>query len=457
MVTNFPTKLTTWFKFNIWQSRRGIQDVVISMIPQLVTVVTGFITSVLIARGLGPAGMGQYALVQSISSLAASLSDLGVGQTAIRYASQAIACNDTLTQHAVLRWAFRLRIILIILVTLAFFVLAPILANSIWHSTVLTPLIRLGLFVGIFTALASVPMIYFQSRKQFGMNAAVLVGQSLMAFGGILVLAWFNHWSVSGVITTTLVSTGLGALVFLLLIPKTAILVRQDFAKLTWQNFWRSPQTNPTSSSKLDDTSADKFAFFMLLSTVIVMLTLRADVWLMGIFLDNSQIGIYSVAMRFTLPLTIILNGLNTALWPRASGLTKMTETVTLLKKTFKLSLWVALGGVVYAIFVPLIAPWIFGDKYASSVFLAQLLSLRYCLAILTCPVGVISYSFGFVRILWLINLVQFIVVVFANILLLPVHGPIGSAIALIINDTIGLLVMGILTTKYIHAKQSLL
>ncbi|MBK7260038.1 MAG: oligosaccharide flippase family protein [Ignavibacteriae bacterium] len=84
-------------------SKRGIRDVLVLIIPQVATVVAALVTSVLLARGLGPDGVGQYTLILSLAGVAASLSDLGIGQTAIRFASRAASVGDTDGQMSVLR------------------------------------------------------------------------------------------------------------------------------------------------------------------------------------------------------------------------------------------------------------------------------------------------------------------------------------------------------------------
>ena len=61
--------------------RKAIEDVLVSMAPQAVALVVGMVTWVLMARGLGPAGLGQYALVMSVYLLTVQLADLGIGQT----------------------------------------------------------------------------------------------------------------------------------------------------------------------------------------------------------------------------------------------------------------------------------------------------------------------------------------------------------------------------------------
>ena len=131
-------------------SRQGVRDVIVSAVPQIVGVFTGFFGTILVARGLGPEGMGQYALVMSLAGIATTLSDLGIGQTAIRFASRAVANGETPYQMAVLRWALRWRLSLVLIVTTVFFLITPNIAE-LWHSESLTPYLRLGLMGGIGT------------------------------------------------------------------------------------------------------------------------------------------------------------------------------------------------------------------------------------------------------------------------------------------------------------------
>jgi len=446
-----PIKLWNRLWVSLSGSRQGVKDVVVSAIPQLVGVFTGFFGSVLVARGLGPSGMGQYALVMSLAGIAATLSDLGIGQTAIRYASRTAASKDTLTQMSVLRWALRWRLFLVFISTTAFFLLAPHIAEF-WHSETLTPYMRLGLVGGVFGALASVPTIYFQSIKRFSTNASVISAQRIISFAGILVLSVFSLWSLRNLVLANLFASAIGTLFFLIIVPKAALWPDNAIHKLKGLNlrrFLASPKMPHVANIGLDSSSPAGFLKFHILSTVIVMITLRADVWMMGFFLEQSELGIYSVATRFTLPLIIAMGALNTALWPRASGITDPHQIIKLLRKTLGLCAIVGLVASIYAICVPFLAPFIFGGDYEESRLLGQLLCLRYCISILISPVGIIGYSFGLVRVSWLINIIQLIAVLLINMIFLPKIGPLASAIALFSNTMIGaLLIAGLMFWK---------
>jgi O-antigen/teichoic acid export membrane protein len=426
-------------------SRRGIRDVIVLIIPQVATVVAAFVTSVLIARGLGPDGVGQYALILSLAGVAASLSDLGIGQTAIRFASRAASVGDTDGQMSVLRWAFRLRLALSIAVTGLLFLFAPRLAE-IWNSPDLMPIMRIGLIGGIFTALASIPSIYFQSLKKFGRNASINVAQTGITLLGIVLLATLDLWTVEYVVIVSLIAAALGTLIFIIAIPRAALLGRNPLPRSFadgWKKIWQNPLATGSAQQARDGDDPATFARFNLASTVIVLIILRLDVWLMGAFLPKSEVGIYNIASRFSTPLAILLTAIGGALWPRASSNLTLDQIRSLMKKTFILCGVIAFFGTLYAVFVPILAPLFFGKAFEGSVLLGQVLCIRYAFAILIAPVGIIGYSLGMVKIYWKINLVQLAAVVMVNVILLPRIGPLASALALLVNEILGVSLSG--------------
>jgi O-antigen/teichoic acid export membrane protein len=416
----------------IFEARSGIRDVFTSMAPQALGLFTGLAASVAIARGLGPAGLGKYAICTSLSGVASCLSDLGIGQTAIRYAARAHSRGDWENQAAVLRWAFRIRILIATCITVLGICVANPLSTRVWHDSNLAPLLRLALVGGFVGTLAGVPSVFFQSCRRFEVNAAISIAQRIAGLAGILAIAVTGTWSVSLVLKVNLLVT-IGALTaFLVCVPRQALF--QSSEAITF----RTVSKPPVPSYLADDDRPASFAFYNLLSTIIVMCTLQADVWIMGNMLSAKDVGLYSAATRFTIPLTMVLTAINTALWPRASVLNRTRADFALITKTFHLCMIVAGAGAVYAIVAPGLAPMLFGARFAGTTLLGQLLCLRYCISILVCPVAVIGYSFGLVRIYTVMNLVQMAAVILFNGALIKRLGPLAPALALILNELIG-------------------
>ena len=430
----------------ISKSLKAIEDVIVSALPGVASSLTGAITATLIARGLGPFQMGQYALVISVSSFTIMLSEMGIGQTAIRYASRAALESDVEEQFAILRWAFRLRILFVLGLSLIVFILAPTIGGTIWHDNSLTPILQLSLLIGIFATLAQVPSIYLQSIRRFRMNSIIKVTQALITFSGILLVAFFALWHVELIIIVTVIATFIGALAFITVTPKAAI--------FKFNTSWRSshfmlrgalkPPTIKGETSALDSSSIGSFASFNFVDQMVSVGAANAAVWIMGIFLVKSQIGIYAAALYVAIPISLLVTAISTAFWPRVAAARTLKGNKDLLRSAMLLTIFAVVGGLFYAVFAPLLMPFVFGAGYASGILVARLLCLGWCIYLLSLPIGLVGYNFGVVRISWLINVGQLSIIIAVNVLLLPVVGLLAAASAFVLSTIFGTVCSGI-------------
>jgi O-antigen/teichoic acid export membrane protein len=431
----------------LFESLKAIEDVIVSTLPGIAALLTGVITAALIARGLGPSGMGQYALAISVSSFTILVSDLGIGGTAVRYASRAASQGDVEGQFAILRWTFHLRMLFVLVLSLVVFVLAPTIAGTIWHDNSLTPILQLSLLIGIFTTLAHVPIIYSQSIRRFRMNSIIQVAQALITFAGILLVAIFALWHVELVIIVSVIAAGIGALAFITVTPKAAFF-KFDMSWRSKHFKLRGALTPPAikggDTSALDSSSIGSFARFNFLDQMVYVGIQNVTVWIMGMFLITSQIGIYTVASYVALPISILMSAINTALWPRVAATTTLKGNKDLLRRAMLLTIFTVIGALFYTVFAPLLMPFVFGAGYASSILVARLLCLGWCIYLLVEAISIVGYNFGVVRISWLINVFVLIILVALNVWLLPIIGPVGAALAFIIAAIFGALCNGI-------------
>jgi O-antigen/teichoic acid export membrane protein len=433
--------------FLLASGHQGIRDVLISGIPQIATMATGLIVSIVIARALGPSSMGQYALVMSVAGMVMSLSDLGIGQTAIRYASLALGSRDADAHFAVLRWAFRLRMTLVFLIVLFVYCMAPAIAINIWHQPMLTSYIRISLFICIFTAIAAIPRVYFQSIKYFGMNSLVQVAQALITLTGILVLASWSHWTLENLIGVMIISAALGAGIMLLMVPRAAVIARPpNICKAGFleglKAIWRNPVNETLDETGCQVERPSTFAFYMFVSSLIIVISQQMDIWLIGHYMPSSEVGKFHLAMRFVLPLTFFLTAVNTALWPRAAGLKDPVAIISLAKRTLRLILLALIPLILYSILVPILVPVVFGSEYASIIGLTQLLCLRFCLSILINPIALISYSLGLIRLQCMINVFNLVVLTGVEIILLGKMGAYATVLARTITTATTVLIL---------------
>lgn len=414
----------------------------------------GLLISVILARKLGPSALGQYALVVSVSAMVMGLSDMGIGQTAIRYATRALTTGGSSAHFAVLRWAFRLRMALVSLVVVAACYLAPTIATHAWHQPQLASLIQLSLLTCIFSAIAAIPAIYFQSLKRFGMTSFVRVVQAVLKMVGILLLAWWNDWSLVQIMTVTIVSTAIGAGIMLFLVPRAILIAdSRDVRKRSFleriKTFWQNPVQEEPETEAHSVEKPNTFAFYMFLSALMLMITQQMDIWLMGYYLETEMVGKFHVAMRIMLPLTFFLTALNTALWPRAASLKDPEAIVGLAKRTVRLTLLAMIPLVLYSVFVPMVAPYIFGDQYDDIVLLSQLLCLRFLFTLLINPIGLIGYSLGLVRLYCVMSVVNLAILTAVEIFFLSKIGIYAPVLAKMVITVTSIMFLLPPTIKY--------
>lgn len=433
-----------WAWGRVLYYRRAIGDVAVTMVPQVVGVLSNLAISVLIARGLGPVGMGKYALIMSICGFVAQLSDLGIGTTAIRYAARALAAGDEAGHFRMLRWTFRIRIAVTLFNGLVALLFAGSITRTLWHAPDLAPYVRWSLLLGLCYAVANVPAVYFQARRRFTTGATVQLLQTLISLAGIVLLAATHRWSLGAVVGVSIVAAALGSLTLLGLVPRQALIVpaaerESDTGRHPW---WRPPKVAGTDD---DAESAGVFAGFMVLASIIVSIAMRMDVWIMGALLPQGQVGVYQVAGRFTVPMVVLLSAMNTALLPRASALRDPADLARITMRSARLTSLAGVVGLVWSLVGPPLAPWLFGAEYAAAAGLGTLLCLRYVIALVASPLGLIGYGFGLVRLYWRIHLVQMAVIVLINLWLQPRIGAAGAAWALIAHEVVGSLLVGVL------------
>jgi O-antigen/teichoic acid export membrane protein len=423
--------------------KTAIKDIAFSAMPQVMLALTSLVIAILLARELGPMALGSYALIISVTGLITVISESGLNQAALKFASHAAARQRYDQQHAVLRWALHCRILIWMLATLLACAVLPWVAQDIWKAAEINSLFYWGLLIPLFTAFSAMPTLYYQSGRNFRKSSIIASLQGILTMSAITALWICGKVTLENIVYVNIASAGVHALIAAYNVPAASLwpleLGRRGNKKNIDQLWEGKAFTADTSAQE----SQRKFTMLITATSLVVMVTTRLDIWLLGFFTDKETVGIYTVAFRATLPLTIGLAALNTMLWPRASALDDITEVKALLARVWQPILIAALVSGTYSIFAPYFIPLLFGSEFSSAVFLSQILCLRYCIAILTCPLGVIGYSLGLAGFYLFVNLIQLIAVLAINFLLMPTMGVFAAAIALLVNETIGAVIIG--------------
>jgi O-antigen/teichoic acid export membrane protein len=429
-----------------WPWFNEVTDVSILLVQQVTSTGISAITSVLTARGLGPTGLGLVGLATTVTGMTSTLSSLGLNQTAIRYTSREFAANRPDAAMSILRWALRQRLATVLVLSFIAFLCAPLLANNLWHKPELTNLIRVALPLSVIAALAFVPDVYFQSLRKFHVNAVVRIGESTVSLLGIVALWVFALWTPYAVVIVTTLATGIGALLFLAMVPKLAMWSHSDLSLFRLRSpisIIRYPHELLIQEGDLHVEQPGTFATHLFLQSLLVMTTLRLDYILLGIYRPAYDVGIYSIGTQLAMPLALLTGAITSSLFPKVSAARSSHSLRVLAIRALKMSGVACLGAIIYSLIVPELAPVLLGERYRSSILIGHILCVRGCLTLLAAPLEVVGYGLGLAKSYVRLNIVQLVAVSAINFFYVPHYGAIVPALALIANDGIRVVVIG--------------
>lgn len=159
-------------------SQRVIHGAAWSTVVTVVSVPVIVLTTVVVARALGPAGFGAFAFYTFTTGLVFGLSELGLGESLIQKGARAIGRNDPDALLRAVRSASSLSLLRIPIVVVAGFLLLPgILAPSLYALSVVS---TLG-FIG--------PSYYLVASSDLAVPSKVRVLSTLLTSAGSMATA----------------------------------------------------------------------------------------------------------------------------------------------------------------------------------------------------------------------------------------------------------------------------
>ncbi len=330
-------------------TRRLTGNTLILLVNNLGSAGLAFLISVIIGRGLGAEGLGQYAFIMAWLTPLITLADFGMGSLITRDVAQA---PDTAlpTLQTATRALIPIAGSLLILAWIAapLLQLAPPVTVALAMSAML---ILLDPWYGLYTAL-------FRAFQQMWPILILNVGGLALQ----LALTWYA------------IRAGIG------LIGVAAALVVVNVLQLaaTWR-FWRALNPLPhTDCPPPRIGEVLKRAWPFALAAVLNALQLRFNVLLLEHLSGDVSVGVYSAASRFVEAARLVPGAFFGALFPTLSSLVAVPSAM---RRTFLRALWLLLAfsvsfGLVMTLFGSLLIRLTYDPRGTSFVEAAPVLAL---------------------------------------------------------------------------------
>ena len=366
----------------------------------------GYIATMYFAHVLGPAILGSYYLFLSYYGVFALIGDGGFGGAAVKRISEGREGNEYFSAYIVLR------IILLSVSLAALLLLAPYLSDFISS----------GLYPWLFLALIAGTIAGFASAGVYGSGKVGIVQISDFLTSALKIvaqiIATFLGYAAAGLAGGFILGLLAGFLINFYYLPLR--LARFGVRHLK---------------------SLFSFSFWIFLTSTGFTVFATADTILIGYFLTNADVGIYRVAYQLTGIALLVCTAVNTALFPRISRWNTDNDLPAIssaLPKAVTFSLLLAVpivtGGILLGerlLYFFYGADFTAGTQALGVLMIMQIVSIFVTLQI-TClnAMDRPKHSFAATSLAAILN-------IGLNILLIPILGILGAALATLVSITL--------------------
>jgi O-antigen/teichoic acid export membrane protein len=387
------------------------------LLGTLFTTAAGYFFKVYLARVLGAEALGIYALGMTAAGLAGVVAAAGLPQTASRFVAVYSATGDFRKLGRFLWSAFTVLLAANLPVGVLLLLTKSWIAGRLYHTPALASYMHFFVLIMVTGALTG------------------FLGQALAGFKDVAqrtVITSFIGQSLTIACTIALLTLGFGFKGYLVAQIVSALAVLILLGRATWK---LSPEPARAPSFGLPILEREIVSFSMVLFAVqgLEFLLSQTDKVLLGIYLNARQVGIYSIAAALVAFVPLALQSVNQIFSPMIADLHSRGD-LEMLARLFRslvkwtLGLTLPLATVVILFARPIMG--IFGPDFAPGW---PVLIVGTIGQLVNCGVGSVGYLLlmsGHQQKLLRIQTVMAVVLVSANLILIPRWGLLGAASA---------------------------
>ncbi len=381
---------------------------------------TALSLNIVLTRSLGVTRFGLFAIAASVLLVASNIADFGMGTSLVRYVSLYRQQDGDLTRN-LMAVAFRLMLMASLLVALGILIAAGPVASFLSNDKALAGLLRI-VALGVFgTAATAAILSVLQAQEYFKRYALINLVTAAAKFVLIIFLL------IQGLLTLTSV-VFVYALVPILTLIFGLVVFRQSIPR-----FFSGLQVpRQVIANYLH------FGKWVIISFLAVSVMTRVDIFMLAIFENSRTVGLYAAALQLSMVVYTLIGSLVRVILPKVSKLTKKEEYQAFIKKALKFAVIGCLLLSPLLLFSKQIILIVYGQEYAGSVGLFQLLFFTFLLIPTFQPVTMVIYALGKPFIMTMTHVAQFAVSIVSNLILIPIYGGYGAAVTLLVINVLG-------------------
>ncbi len=387
----------------------------ISVIGIIFFSIMTYINTIIITRHIDAHLYGLYSLAINIIILVTTLSLFGLPMGLIRFISHHTGKKESGVVKNNIIFSVKIVLLLSIFLAVILYFIRPILAYKLFYKFRLDGVLKLFVFIVPLAVLTEIFVAVFRGLKLI--KYQVLIKQLISPF-------------VQFVLLLVLIGLGFG---FKAVLGAYVGFIGCSFIVAGVLLYLKYFKENRHIQMVGKNRELLKFSYPLYLNGFFLQAIHYLPIYFLGIYLTNTDIGIYSICVKLAAIISISLIGFNMIFAPTISHLLAQNKK-ELLTKLFKTTTrWIFTFGLI-AFFVillfsqPLLS--IFGKEFVQGSSILIIFMIGELINAGVGPVGNILIMSGRPRLALYNSAIMFILLVVLCLILIPIYGILGAALA---------------------------
>lgn len=390
---------------------------IVSFVLRIAGITMGYLFILLISRNLGAAAVGIFTLAFTVLQIASIFGRFGLDTALLRLVSESVAHNKMSEAAGSYLKATLFAFFLALFISVAIYLSSETIAAGVFSNLELTRAFEIA-------AVGVVPMtltyLNFETMRAMKKIREYAFFQNVSTFLVATVLLFFILGTDSG--TTVTIA------VFIV-----AVYVTWFFSQYKVMKFFRFKLT----MQGREIFSMLKVSFPMMVASSLMLIMGWTDTIMIGIFMDENSVGVYSVALKVATVTSITLMAINSMSAPKFAEFYAKNDMISLqnvVSHASKLIFWTSLPILLICVMFPEFILGIFGHDFKMAAWALIVLCIGQFVNAASGSVGYILQMTGKEKVFQKIIVSALLFNVLLNYLLIPRYGINGAAIASMIS-----------------------
>lgn len=368
---------------------------------------------IVVARILGPQDFGLLTISIVTLTLISDISDIGTNTGLIRFVVSNLK-RDKNKAMQFLKLSLEIKLAVWIIVFVSIFLLAPFLAEVIFHKRELILPLRLVAFGVGGALLFSFATSALQAYQRYFLWSGINILTNFLRLFFILLLSYFLILNLESSLFTFIVLPFFGFFITSLIIPiKKIIAIRGEF-NLSKEFF--------------------KYNIPVAIFTLISAFSSRLDTYLTANLLTIKEVGVYGAASQLVYVMPQLVSAIGLVAAPKFASFQNKEEMLIYFKKLQFFVSTLCLVGLLVIPLVSFLIPIIYGLSYQDAILPFIFLFLAMLVFLFSVPVHIsIIFYFGRPDVFIYIALGHLLLTSFLGYFMISNYGIVGAAITVLI------------------------